>query len=183
MNRASVWLALVCSVGLGVHAIRAEEAQTLTLKEAQQITLRNHPKLSEAELQALASKQVVTQARAGFLPNVMFNATAVDAFESNTRIAAGGLNNPSVYDRNAEGLAVTQLLTDFGRTAHLVNSSRLYSRAANANTEATRDELLLQVDVSFYSALKAPMNQVRFDFAAHVEIEPKCHVSSERIAM
>ena len=155
MNKASVWLTLVCSIGLGVHAVRAEEAQTLTLKEAQQITLRNHPKLSEAELQALASKQVVTQARAGFLPNVMFNATAVDAFESNTRIAAGGLNNPSVYDRNAEGLAVTQLLTDFGRTAHLVNSSRLSSRAANANTEATRDELLLQVDVSFYSALKA----------------------------
>jgi outer membrane protein len=155
VNKASVWLTLVCSIGLGVHAVRAEEAQTLTLKEAQQITLRNHPKLSEAELQALASKQVVTQARAGFLPNVMFNATAVDAFESNTRIAAGGLNNPSVYDRNAEGLAVTQLLTDFGRTAHLVNSSRLSSRAANANTEATRDELLLQVDVSFYSALKA----------------------------
>jgi outer membrane protein len=155
MNRASVWLTLFCSIGLGIHAVSAEEAQTLTLKEAQQITLRNHPKLSEAELQALASKQVVTQARAGFLPNVTFNATAVDAFESNTRIAAGGLNNPSVYDRNAEGLAVTQLLTDFGRTAHLVNSSRLSSRAASANTEATRDELLLQVDVSFYSALKA----------------------------
>jgi outer membrane protein len=47
------------------------------------------------------------------------------------------------------------LLTDFGRTAHLVNSSRLSSRAASANTEATRDELLLQVDVSFYTALKA----------------------------
>jgi outer membrane protein len=155
MNRASVWLALVCSVGLGVHAIRAEEAQTLTLKEAQQITLRNHPKMSEAELQALASKQVVTQVRAGFLPNVMFNATAVDGFESNTRIAAGGLNNPSVYDRNAEGLSVTQLLTDFGLTAHLLNSSRLSSRAASANTEATREELLLQVDVSFYTTLKA----------------------------
>jgi outer membrane protein len=155
MNRASVWLTLFCSIGLGVHAVSAEEAQTLTLKEAQQITLHNHPKLSEAELQTLASKQMVTQARAGFLPNVTFNATAVDAFESNTRIAAGGLNNPSVYDRDAEGLTVTQLLTDFGRTAHLVNSSRLSSRAASANTEATRDELLLQVDVSFYTALKA----------------------------
>ena len=85
----------------------------------------------------------------------MFNATAVDAFESNTRLAAGYLNNPSVFDRNAEGLTVTQLLTDFGRTAHLLNSSRLTSRAAAANTEATRDEILLQVDVSFYTTLKA----------------------------
>jgi outer membrane protein len=155
VSRACIWLVLACFVGPGLRAVRAEEAQSLTLKEAQEITLRNHPRISEAELEALASKQVVTQARAGFRPNVTFDATAVDAFESNTRIAAGGLNNPSVYDRNAEGLAVTQLLTDFGRTAHLVNSSRLSSRAATANAEATRDEILLQVDVSFYSALKA----------------------------
>src|SRR5580704_9673539 len=123
MNKACVWLALACSVGLGLRAVRAEEAQSLTLKEAREIALRNHPRISEAELEALASRQVVTQVRAGFLPNVTFNATAVDAFESNTRIAAGGLNNPSVFDRNAEGLTVTQLLTDFGRTAHLLNSS------------------------------------------------------------
>lgn len=83
------------------------------------------------------------------------NATAVDAFESNTRLAAGGLNNPSVFDRNAEGLTVTQMLTDFGRTAHLVNSSRLSSHAASASAEATREEILLQVNVSFYSTLKA----------------------------
>lgn len=155
MNRVCVWLALVCCVGFDLRAARAEEAQPLTVKEAREITLRNHPKISEAELVALASKRVVAQVRAGFLPNVTLNATAVDAFESNTRLAAGGLNNPSVFDRNAEGLTVTQMLTDFGRTAHLVNSSRLYSRAANASSEATRDEVLLQVDVSFYTALKA----------------------------
>jgi len=155
VKRTCVWLPLVCSVGLGLRAVWADETQTLTLKAAQEITLRNHPKISEAELEALASKQVVIQARAGFLPNVMFSATAVDAFESNTRIAAGYLNNPSVFDRNAEGLTVSQLLTDFGRTAHLVNSSRLSSRAAAANTEATREEILLQVDVAFFAALKA----------------------------
>jgi outer membrane protein len=155
VKKACVWLALAYSVGLGLCPVRAEEAHPLTLKEAQEITLRNHPRISEAELEALASQQVVTQVRAGFLPNVMLNATAVDAFESNTRLAAGGLNNPSVFDREAEGLTVTQMLTDFGRTAHLLNSSRLYSRAQNANAEATREEILLQVNVAFFSALKA----------------------------
>ncbi len=125
------------------------------MKEAREIALRNHPKISEAELLALASKQSVLEARSGFLPNVTFNATAVDAFESNTRLAAGGLNNPSVFDREADGLTVTQLLTDFGRTAHLVNSSRSYSRAQEENAEATREEILLQVDVAFFTALKA----------------------------
>jgi outer membrane protein len=155
VKRACIWLVVICSAGSGFRPVLAEETQTLSLKEAREITLRNHPKISEAELEALASKQVVTQARAGFLPNITFNATAVDAFEANTRIAAGGLNNPSVFDREADGLTVTQMLTDFGRTAHLVNSSRLTSRAATANAEATRDEILLQVDISFYTALKA----------------------------
>jgi outer membrane protein len=143
---------MFCCVATG---LRAEESQSLTLKQAQQIALRNHPKISEAELLALASKQTVIETRAGFLPNVTFNATAVDAFEGNTRLAAGALNNPSVFDREAEGLTVTQLLTDFGRTAHLVNSSRAYSRAQDANAEATREEILLQVDVAFFTALKA----------------------------
>jgi outer membrane protein len=120
------------------------------LKQAQEIALRNHPRISQAELEALASKQVVNEVRAGFFPNVTFNATAVDAFESNTRLAAGGLNNPSVFDRNAEGLTATQLLTDFGRTAHLLNSSQLYSRAQDANAEATREQILLQVEVAFF---------------------------------
>src|SRR5262249_24459880 len=132
-----------------------EQTNALTLGEARQIALRNHPRISHAELEALASKQVVTEVRSGFFPNVVFNATAVDAFETNTRLAAGALNNPSVFDRNAEGLTVTQMLTDFGRTAHLLNSSRLYSRAQDANAEATREQILLQVEVAFFSALQA----------------------------
>ena len=152
MNKAGIWLALFFCVAIG---LRAEEPQLLTLKQAREIALRNHPKISEAELLALASKQSVVEARSGFLPNVTFNATAADAFESNTRLAAGALNNPAVFDREADGLTVTQLLTDFGRTAHLVNSSRSYSRAQNANAEATRDEILLEVDVAFFTALKA----------------------------
>src|ERR1039458_5769626 len=99
VKKACVWLALAYSVGLGLCPVRAEEAHPLTLKEAQEITLRNHPRISEAELEALASQQVVSQVRAGFLPNVVLNATAVDAFEANTRLAAGSLNNPSVFDR------------------------------------------------------------------------------------
>ncbi|HVM60623.1 MAG TPA: TolC family protein [Verrucomicrobiae bacterium] len=150
--------ALFTSVGclaIGLGLARAEEQQSLTLHEAQDIALRNHPRISEADLQALASKQVITQVRAGLLPNVMFDATAVGNGGDNTRIAAGGLNNPVIYEREANGVMVSQLLTDFGRTQHLLNGSRLSSRAATANTEATREEILMDVDVAFYTALKA----------------------------
>ena len=155
MNRRRVQF--ICAVGIGLccGTVRAQETNTLTLTEAQQITLRNHPRITEAELEALASQQVVRETRSGFLPTLNFNATAVGARESNTRIAAGGLSNSSIFDRNAEGLAFNQLITDFGRTAHLLNSSRLYSRAQGANTQATREVILLQVDVAFFAALRA----------------------------
>jgi outer membrane protein len=155
MNWYQVHFAMLCCLAIGLGSANAEELEPLTLREARNIALRNHPKISEAELQALASKQVITQVRAGLLPNVMFDATAVGNADANTRIAAGGLANSSIYQREADGVMITQLLTDFGRTPHLLNSSRLISRAAAANTEAAKEEIVLQADVAFFAALKA----------------------------
>lgn len=147
----SIWLTFVFCV-----AVAAAEQQQLTLPAAREIALRNHPKISQAELEALAAKQVMTEVRAGFLPNLMFDSTSVGTGNDNTRIAAGrGLSNSAIYERNAEGLTLNQLITDFGRTQHLLNSSRLQSRAQDENAEAMRVEILLQVDVAYFTALKA----------------------------
>ena len=72
-----------------------------------------------------------------------------------TRIEAGGLNNPSVFDRAAGGVSVNQLITDFGRTANLTASSRLRAEAESQNANATREQVLLGVDVDYFSALQA----------------------------
>jgi outer membrane protein len=148
-------LACIVWFGLGIQPAMAGDAKALTLKEARQIALQNHPRITRAELVAMASKQVVVEVRSALLPTAVFNSTSVGIGDSNTRIAAGELNNPEIYNRNAEGVAVSQLITDFGRTSHLLSSSRLQSRAEEQNTEATREEVFLQVDVAYYAALKA----------------------------
>jgi outer membrane protein len=145
----------VLSWQLALGAALADEPQTLTLKGAREMALHHHPKISQAELEAQAAKQVITQVRAGFLPNLTFNATAVGTGDPNTRIAAGGLNNPAIYERNAEGVTVTQLVMDFGRTSNLLGSSKLSSRAEDSHADAMKDAILLQVDLAFFSALKA----------------------------
>ena len=61
-----------------------------------------------------ASQQVV-EAKSTYYPQANGSLTGVDA-ETNSRVAAGFLNNPIIYDRFADGVAVNQLLTDFGRT-------------------------------------------------------------------
>jgi outer membrane protein len=127
----------------------------LTLADAQKLALQNHPQIAAANYRALAAQEVVKQTRAGFFPNANAYADAVGANSEGTRIMAGGLNNPSVYDRGAGGLAVSQLITDFGHTANLTASSKFQAQAESQNANATREQVLLQVNVSYFGALEA----------------------------
>ena len=120
------------------------------------MALRNHPLISVAALTALASQQVVTQARSGFFPNISVNSVSVGTAADNTRLSAiGALNNPAIFDRNAEGVLISQLITDFGRTANLTASAKLRAQAAANDAQATREQILLAVDGAFYSAQQA----------------------------
>jgi outer membrane protein len=127
----------------------------LTLAAAQKIALKLHPQIAQANYLALAAQEAVVETRAGFFPTADLYADAVGANREGTRITAGGLNNPSVYDRAAGGVQVNQLITDFGRTANLTASSKYQAQAENQNLSETREQVLLQVDVSYFSAVQA----------------------------
>lgn len=127
----------------------------LTLAQAHAIALQNHPGIAASAYRAQAATEVFKQARAGLLPQVNLYGSAVEAGSGNTRILAGGLNNPSVFDRKALGAAASQLITDFGRTTNLAASARLQASAAGQDAEATRDQVLLEVDGAYFGALQA----------------------------
>jgi outer membrane protein len=105
-----------------------------------------------AQLIALAQAQVTREVRSAELPTVQGDLTAVDA-HSNSRITAGALNNPSIYDRAAGGLSVSQLITDFGRTHNLVRSAQSNAEAQLENERATELDITLTVDQAFYQVL------------------------------
>ena len=156
MIRGCYRLTLAVSFGLGFGIASAEERALLTLQEAHDTALRNHPLISVADLKALASQQVTRQVQSAFFPNLSGNVVAVGTAGNNTRLAAiGALNNPAIFDRNAEGLIISQLITDFGRTANLAGSARLQAEAAANKARATREQILLAVDGAFYSVLQA----------------------------
>ncbi len=142
--------------GLALSSAGAEELPPLTLEEAHETALRNHPLISVADLKTLASQQVLKEVRSGFFPNLSANAVAVGTTENNTRLSAiGALNNPAIFDREAQGLVISQLITDFGRTANLTGSAKLRAQAAANSAQATREQILLAVDGAFYSAQQA----------------------------
>jgi outer membrane protein len=130
-----------------------ETGATLTLAEAEATALKNNPQVTIGRLRALAAQQYVREARALLMPNAYLSLTAVDA-NPGSRLAAGFLNNPTLYPRAAGGASVTQLLTDFGRTTNLVSSSEYGAKAEDQNAAATRADILLVVDQAFYNSLE-----------------------------
>jgi outer membrane protein len=126
----------------------------LTRTQAEQLAIKNNPRISVGRLLALAQHQVYRETRAAELPNFNGAITAVDASEG-SRIGAGALNAPRLLEHAGAGMTLSQLITDFGRTINLVSSSKLLEKAQNANALATTEDITLATDQAFYNALQA----------------------------
>ena len=118
------------------------------------MALRAHPAIQSAQFNAQAAGQVVIETRSAELPTVFGSVTGAGAL-SNTRLAAGALNNPIIYNRFASGITGSQMITDFGRTGNLVATSKSRAIAENQNAETTRDLVTLAVDRAYFAVLRA----------------------------
>lgn len=132
----------------------AAQHPQLTRAQAEQMAIKNNPRVSVARLFALAQHQVVRETRAAELPTFNAAITAMDA-EDATRISAGSLTSSRLFEHAGAGGGFTQLITDFGRTHNLVASSKLQEKAQNANALATTEDIVLATDQAFYNALQA----------------------------
>ena len=129
-------------------------AQTLTLGQAEALALRNHPKIAAAQNVEYAAGQRVVEARSPYYPSLNAEITGSQA-NNLARIGAGTLTDSLLFNRQGEGLVLNQLVTDFGRTSNLVANSRLQAQAAAQTTQATRYDVVLEVNRSYYSVLES----------------------------
>jgi outer membrane protein len=148
---------LLLTVALAFRGTAGEPPpRHLTLQEAEQIALTQHPRISVANLTALAARQSTKEVQSAFFPDIYASGTAVGTADpNNTRIGAGAINNPLIYEREAEGVTITQLITDFGRNWELSKSAKLRTRAEEMNLQATREQILLEVNNAYFSSLAA----------------------------
>lgn len=129
-------------------------AQPLTLGQAEALALRNHPKIAAAQNVEYAAGQRVVEARSPYYPSLNAEITGSQA-NNLARIGAGTLTDSLLFNRQGEGLVLNQLVTDFGRTSNLVANSRLQAQAAAQTTQATRYDVVLEVNRSYYSVLES----------------------------
>lgn len=128
--------------------------QELSRSQAEQMAVKNNPRVTIARLLVLAQHQVYRETRSAELPTGNAALTAVEA-EEGSRISAGSLTASRLFEHAGVGGGFSQLLTDFGRTRNLVASSVLQEKAQKANAIATQYDIQLATDQAFYNALEA----------------------------
>ena len=150
-RRSACATALLLSLTLSAQP---QPTMHLTLADAQRIAVQNNPQYSAAKLNAAAAHQQPAEYRAAELPTMSGQLTGVGA-DNGSRLAAGALNNPTVYSRTAGGVTASQLITDFGRTHNLVGMSNLQAQAQDQNGEATRASVVLAATQAYFDVLRA----------------------------
>src|ERR1043165_3254333 len=137
-KRSLVTIALLAAGSAARVAIAQTQAPPrISLSAAEQIALRNHPRIGSANLLAQAAKAVITESRSAYYPFVTAYFSSVGA-QLNSTLGAGAVQTSSLYSRVAAGLTVGQLITDFGRTSNLTESAKLRASAQEQNVGNTR---------------------------------------------
>jgi outer membrane protein len=144
------WIAFFLAAGCAF----AQAPMHLTLAEAQRQAVQNHPRIAAARYSAAAAAETPKQYHAAYEPLAFASLTGVGA-DNGSRLAAGGLNNPIVYNRLGSGMTVSQMITDFGRTSNLVASAKLRAEAETQAVETTREGILLDVSQAYFGLLRS----------------------------
>jgi outer membrane protein len=126
----------------------------LTLKQAQDLALKNHPLIAAAQNEASAVSQQVVESRAAYYPQVNADLTGTQG-NKDARIGAGGVGASRLFNRFGQGVTLSQLITDSGRTNNLVASSKLQAQASSQIYQATRYDVLLEVGRTYTNVLRA----------------------------
>lgn len=136
---------MICTAAWGQSAV-------LSLAQAQETALRNHPRIASAALTARASEFVVKEVRSADYPTVSASITGVGS-EHNAVLSSGAVTTSSIFSRASSGVVASQLLTDFGRTSSLEHSAKLRNQSQNQNVNNVRAQVLLAVRSAYYQEL------------------------------
>lgn len=160
---------LVCSIfflSALVVPVRAQEEATrlppLTLPEAVDTALRNHPTIRMDRASIEAAQQRVRQQIAGYLPKGAYTYT-YSRQERPLSSAIGGVQVggqqqralSQVFNFNSTNFSMTQLLFDFGRNLNSIQAAVASVDASTADLETTMQAVIFNTKQSYYGLLSS----------------------------
>lgn len=134
----------------------------LTLQEAVDIALTQHPSLRVGQAGVEAARQRVRQQVAGYLPSGRY--TYVYSRQQRPVTAAvGGVNvgdeqqqrraSAQLFNFHSTNVGLSQLLFDFGRTLDSIRAAQASLEASRADLETTKQIVIFNTKQAYYSVL------------------------------
>jgi outer membrane protein len=155
-SKLTTAIILFAAAGFGRAQTPAPSAPPtrLSLAQAVDLAINNHPQVATAKNVALAQGQHVVEARSAYYPTINGEVTSSQGL-SGSRIGAGVLSTSRLFDRAGQGMQLNQLIADFGRRSNLVANSRFLAQAADQNTQATTYDVVFAVNKAYFGVLQA----------------------------
>ncbi len=151
-----------------VHAHAQEDpaqAPPLTLQEAIDTALHNHPTIHIGQATIEAAQQRVQQQVAGYLPQGRY-AYTYSRQERPLTSAVGGVqvggipgitqrSTSQLFNFNSMNVSMTQLLFDFGGTLNAIRSAAASADASAADLETTKQTVIFNTKQAYYGLFSA----------------------------
>ena len=142
---------------------KAHADMPLTLQDAIETALAQHPTLRMGQATVEAAQHRVRQQAAGYLPRGAYTYT-YSRQQRPLSAAVGGVNVGAglqqrtfsqIFNFNSTNFNMTQLLFDFGRTLDSIRSAAASVEAGTADLEATRQTVIFNTKQAYHSVLSA----------------------------
>jgi len=157
-----VFILLGALLVLQPGAASAEEGGgRLTLKQAMEIALKEHPSLKETKEKVFAAKYQIGASRAAYLPQVTYthNLYWGNSFPSTSGASAisgvpglGGYGAKTT-DYYVNRVSLTQLIFDFGKTTGQIDQSRSTFRQTQEDYAGNRQKVVLDARTAYFGYL------------------------------
>jgi outer membrane protein len=133
--------------------------QEVTLQQVLEVALKNNPGVAASQSEVEAAKALVTQAQAGYLPQVSGQAGydrkwSDSSSSSSLSSSSSSYSRSGQYDYYSAQLSLSQYLYDFGKTSGKVEASRSNLSASQKSLATTLSDLIRDVKNAYYELLK-----------------------------
>ena len=141
------------------------QAPPLTLQEAIDAALRNHPTIHMGQATVEAAQQRVQQQIAGYLPQGRYTyiysrqekavTSAVGGIQAGGQVGAKESASSQLFNFNSMNFTLTQLLFDFGATLNSIQAAIASVDANTADLGTTKQTVIFNTKQAYYSLLSA----------------------------
>src|SRR5438477_184743 len=135
----------------------AEERKTL--EECIEIALRQQPILKAAAATVAAGRERVWETTAAYLPQASANYQASRRHASNSSLTGSNSNvitsRAKTFDFYSTGVALSQVLFDFGQNLQLIHAAQAAAEALAADAATQRDTVVFNVQQAYFALLAA----------------------------